>query len=116
MFLACAASSASAIRIATGTTCGVQGAVLDRLAERHAVDQLHDEIRLAVRFAEIVNRADIGMVQRRGRMRLPFETRPRVGVHLRALQHLDGDLPPQAQVARPIDLAHAALADEGDIS
>src|SRR5437773_5880616 len=52
------------------------GAVLPTspVLERTAVDKLCDEVLLALKFACVVDRKNVGMVQRRGRLRLPLET------------------------------------------
>jgi hypothetical protein len=42
--------------------------------QRHTVQELHHEEGLAVLLPDFVDRADIGMVQRRSRLRLPLKT------------------------------------------
>ena len=41
----------------------------DHLAERAPFDVLHDDVRLAFEFADLVNRADIRMIELRGALR-----------------------------------------------
>jgi hypothetical protein len=71
----------------------------------------------ALALFETVDLRDVGMVQRGTRLRLAVEASQavRVGGH-RVRQYLDGDLPRQIGVRRPVDLAHAALAEvTGDL-
>ena len=60
-------------------------------------------------LAEVVDGEDVGMVQRGGCAGLLLEPMEalRVGRKRRG-EHLDGDVPAEAWVTRPIDLAHAA--------
>ena len=57
---------------------------------------------------------DVRMIQRRERLRFALEARQTVRISRDGLgQHLDGDLPRQVGVRRPIHLAHAAHANLG---
>ncbi len=49
-------------------------------AQRLAFQKLHDGVRDAVLVAEVVNREDVGMRERRDRLRLALEPRQRVRV------------------------------------
>ena len=61
---------------------------------------------------EAVDRGDVGMVQRRERLRLALEPRQAFGVGgERVRQDLDRDLAAERRVRRPIHLPHAAFAD-----
>ena len=62
-----------------------------------------------------VNRADVGMVERRQQARFAREARPALGIggEVRR-QDLDRDVTPELGVACAIDLAHAAGAERGD--
>ena len=64
--------------------------------------------------ADIVDAADVGMVECGDGARLALETSPRVGI-ARDLGRKDFDRHGaiEPRVARAIDLAHAALADLG---
>ena len=77
---------------------------LDPIGERLAIDQLHHQ----VVGADIVNLANVRMIQRCDGF----------GFLLKAPQAderaLDGDFTVQARVTRAPNLAHAALADEGE--
>jgi hypothetical protein len=83
-----------------------------QLSQRLAVHELHrDERRLAL-AADLENRNDVGVVERRRRPRLLLEARqaPLVrGERLR--QDLQRDLAPEPRVARPIHLSHSARAE-----
>ena len=67
--------------------------------------------RSATRPPDVVDRDDVGVVQRRGRPRLLLETLQTPGVRgqLRR-QHLDRHLARQPRVARPVHLSHPARA------
>lgn len=79
--------------------------------ERLPLEQFHGEEALSFVLAEIVDRADVWMVQRRGSARLPFEPldRARIVGQLRG-QELQRDVPAQSQILGAIDDAHADRA------
>ena len=54
-----------------------QRALRHTRAQRLPFDQLHRDERLAVRFANLVNRADVRVIQLRGEPRLAHQVRPR---------------------------------------
>ena len=92
-----------------------QRAADQALAQRLAVEQLHrGEGDLAV-LAEIEDRQDVRMRERRDRLGLALEARQRVGVggEMRR-QDLDRHLAVELGVAGAEDLAHPALAELGD--
>ena len=63
---------------------------------------------------EAVDRGDVGMVQRRQRLRFAVEARQAVRIRgHRSRQHLDGDLAREVRVGRAIDLSHSAHANLG---
>ena len=66
-------------------------------------------------FTDVVQRADVRMIQRRDRTRFTVEAvaQLRIGRELRR-QNFDRDRAIEARVARPIDFAHAARANERD--
>ena len=93
---------------------GAQGAPADARPQRLALEQLHHQEVAAVMLANVVNRADVRVVERRGGARLPAEPGDRLlvlGERLR--QELECHLPAEPRVLGPIDLAHATLADLG---
>ena len=76
--------------------------------EAIAADPLHRVEQPAVRqLAEIVDRHDAGVLE-------PGEDARLVGVLRQALDDLEGDLAVQHRVAREVDDAHAAAAEDGD--
>ena len=83
--------------------------------ERFALEELHDDERLLLRcFADVVDGADVRVVQRGDRPCFTLKPLAReVGAGEPRRQHLDGDLAVEARVARAIDLAHTAGADGG---
>ena len=88
-----------------------QAFALDELVERLAIDPFHGDEVDAIRRTNVVDGNDIGMVERRGGSGLlgealfPFEVDHRL-----AGQDLDGDRTPQTRVERPVNRAHASLA------
>ena len=75
-------------------------------------EQFHDEELLSLVFAKVVNGADAGMVQRRGRARLPMEPlRRRLVAGQFGRQELEGDLPSKVQILGLVDDPHAAAAE-----
>ena len=70
---------------------------------------LHDEKRDALLLADVIERADVGMIELRDDARFPMEALAelRVGGELVGLD-FDRDNPIQPRIARAIDLAHAA--------
>ena len=80
--------------------------------ERLALEQLHGDERLAVLFADLVNRADVRMIERRRRPRLEPEALGRLRAALQiAWQELQRDVPAKRQILGLIDDAHAARTD-----
>ena len=77
-----------------------------------AVEQLHDDEVLAVVLADVVDRADVRVVERRGDARLPPESLERVGARGElGRQELQRDLAAEADVFGAVDDAHAAAAE-----
>ena len=90
---------------------GRQWAFPDPLGKALAVDVLHDDEDVAVLFADFVNGADVGMVERGSSLCLvnqPFPGLMTAGQRLG--QHLDGNFAPEFAVFREEDLSHAACA------
>jgi len=62
-----------------------------------------------------VDRGDVWVIERGEYLRLAFEAREPIGIlRKRVRQNFDRHIAPEPRVARAIDLAHAARADEGD--
>jgi hypothetical protein len=87
-------------------------AARDPLRQVLAVEELHDEELAPFVVADVVERADVGMLERGDRARLAVEALAelRVGGKGRR-QDLDGDGAIEPGVARAVDLPHAAGAD-----
>ena len=108
----CANSKASATSAPIFST-SFRGSELlaEPLRDRLSFEQLHDQVVGSVLRTNVIELANVGMVQGRDRTRLPlqpllqFRRRRKMGS-----QNLDGDLPVEASVPRPIDFAHAARA------
>ena len=91
---------------------GGSGPDVESLAQRLALEQFHHGVGQAVGVAEVVNREDAGVRQRRHRQRLALEARQPIRVGGKRLrQHLDGDVALQLGIARAVDVAHSAGAD-----
>ena len=80
-------------------------------AQRLALQKLRDEIRRAVMLAKIMNRQNVGMIQRRDRLRLLLKApQPFRIAGKRRRQNFDRNLAIQPRVSRAIHLTHAAGA------
>ncbi len=109
----CAASSASAICLAIGTasSSGI-ASPRDPLRQILTLDQLHHECTRVAGALEAVDLGDVGMIERRQRLRLALETRQPLGIAgQRRRQRLQRHVAAQRRVARAIDLAHPAGAE-----
>ena len=113
----CARSSASPIwiAIASASPIGSRRRSVQPVRERLAFEILeHQVVELAV-AADVVDGADVRIVQRGNRARFLLEALPRFRIRReRAGEHLDGDRAIEPRVARAVDLAHAARANRGD--
>src|ERR1700757_793119 len=79
--------------------------------QRRAVQKLHHEKGLAALLANVVNRADIRMVQRRRCLRLATEPLQRLPILRQILrQKLQRDKAPEPSVFRLVDDTHAPTA------
>ena len=87
-------------------------AFFQSLGKRLALEQLHDDEVDTVLATDVVERADVRMVQARDRARLLLEALLELGVigKMRR-QHLDGDGAIEPCVPGFVDLAHTAGAD-----
>jgi hypothetical protein len=85
------------------------------LGQRFALDQLHDQIVDVPITADVVEGADVGVVEARRHARLALETRTHIGL-LGELggQDLDRHVTAEPGVPRPVDLAHPPRAERGD--
>jgi hypothetical protein len=84
----------------------------EQLAQARTVDELHRDVGGAVRGADLVDRDDVGMVERGGGARLGLEAPQALGVvGERRRQHLDRDVASETRILRAVDLAHPAGAE-----
>src|ERR1700693_1280616 len=78
----------------------------------HAVQKLHDKERMAVLLPDLIDRADIGMVESGGRLRLSLETGQGLGVFRDVLgQELQRDKATELGVFSLVDHTHSAAAE-----
>src|SRR5688572_10135540 len=83
----------------------------DQLVQRTPFDVLHDDVRLALEGANLMNRADIRVIELRGALRFA----PKVKLRRRvagAADNLQGYGAIEVGVVRGVDLAHPAGADK----
>ena len=89
--------------VGQASTLGVgRGRGGDDLSQRRARDELHDE----VVGPDVVERADVRVVERGNRARFALESLAEFG-----RRNLDRDVAAETGVASPIDLAHSACPD-----
>ena len=85
----------------------------ERVRERGALDELENQEANVVRFLEAVDRADVGMVERREHPRFAREAGESIGMaRERGWQDLDRDVAPKFRVVRTVHFAHAARAQQ----
>src|SRR5580704_1136703 len=83
-----------------------------RVLQRHAVEELHRDERLALVLPDFVDRADVGMIQRRSGARLTTETFERLRVAGYIIRKkFQCDEAPQFGVFGLIDNSHATAAE-----
>jgi hypothetical protein len=84
---------------------------VDRLLQRLSLEKLGHHVGPAVVDADVVDREDVRMIQRRGRAGFLVESREASRVAGEGQwQYLDRDVTNEPRVPRPIDFAHAARA------
>ena len=82
---------------------------IQRGAQRLPFEELGDEERAVIAAPDVVERQDVGMVERCRGPRLLLEALEPIGIGDRSGgQQLQRDVAPQPRVARAIDLAHPA--------
>src|SRR5260221_4180799 len=90
-------------------------AAVQAILQRLALQQFAHYIMRAVLRAHVVDGEHVRMVEYACRARLLLEAAQGRGIAGEARgQNLDGDLAPDARVARAVDLAHAARAEESE--
>jgi hypothetical protein len=89
----------------------------DPLGQTLAVDVLHDDEDALVLFADLVDGADVGVVECRGGLGLVDQPLPGlIAVRVPLGQHLDGHLAAERCVLREKNLTHPARAELPDDS
>ena len=87
------------------------GSGADRVLQRHPVEVFHGDEALALEGVHVVNRADVGMIQRRSGARFALEALKRHRVARKAFrQELQRHASAETQIFGKIDDAHAAAA------
>ena len=81
------------------------------MLERLALEQFHGDERAAFEFADIVNGADVGMIQRRGGAGFAAESLDGLGVLGNVVgKKFEGHVAAEARVLGFVDHAHATAA------
>jgi hypothetical protein len=80
------------------------------LGYRLPFEQLHHEERPAARLADVVQAADIGVRDLRGRLRFALKTLPAVLVIARIEDHFERNCPVQPGVVGAVNDAHSSFA------
>ena len=109
----CAASRASAISIAEREELvHFERALADGVLERHAVEQFHGDEAEAVGFADFVNGADVGVIERGGGAGFAAEAlESQQGLARRCREKFQGDEAAEREVLGFVDDSHAAAAE-----
>ena len=93
-----------------------QRAASEPRRERLSLDVLHDQEGRFLLAADVVQRADVRVVQRGDEARLAFEAGPAIDRRERSAENLQRDRAVDPRVARLIDLPHPALPTGAVIS
>ena len=81
----------------------------DEMFERRAIEVFHHDVGLAILLPDVINRADIGMVQRGSSLRLALKASQRLGIAGHFVgQELERHEAVEARVFGLVDNAHAA--------
>jgi hypothetical protein len=89
----------------------VKRLAFNRVLQRLALHHLHGDEGPAAVLADLVNRADVGMVQRRGGARLAAKAFQRVLVFLQVFgQELEGNVAAEGEVLALVNHTHASAA------
>ena len=92
---------------------GRQGSAGQPRAQGLALDQLHGDVDVPVGFADLVDRADVRMIELRRQPRLAQQPRARRGIgERRGRQDLERDVAVEPRVTGPVHLAHATRTDK----
>ena len=90
-------------------------AAVKTLRQGDSIAILEHQVINAIVGADVVQRTNVRIVERRDRFSLALKTRAQPGIiSKRAMQNLDGYVARQSRVARAIDLAHTSGTDTFD--
>ncbi len=79
----------------------------DAVLQRYPVQKLHGDESLAVLFANVINRANVGVIQRRGSLCLTLKTGQSLGISGNFIgQELEGNKTAQPRVFRFLHHTH----------
>ncbi len=88
---------------------------LYQVLQIHALNELHRDEEVSIRFAEVVDADDVGVLERCGRLRLVQKALAEVVLPRdRLVHHLDRDVAIEDGVMGPVYDTHRALAYELD--
>src|SRR5215467_456655 len=86
---------------------------LNPLAQGLPLEQWHHDEGLAFMIAKLIDRADVGMIERGSSTRFAFESGERSGIACQfAGQELHRYLPAELKIFRPIDNSHASAPQD----
>ena len=91
-----------------------QTEVFDTRAQRAAFDVFHRDVGVPVRFVEVVDGDDVGMLELRDEARFGDEAFCHRGIAAGEREPLEGDLPVQGRLVGEIDRRHPAAAQHAD--
>jgi hypothetical protein len=82
-------------------------------AQIRALDVAHREVEALFGFTRVVHRDDVRMIEARGEPRLTEKALAEsVVVGVTRSEELEGDVPVEVSVVRPVHLSHPAAADQ----
>jgi len=91
---------------------GLDRPARNAMLQRHAVEELHGDERVAVLVINLVDGADVGMIQRRGRLGLALKTGERLLVFGNLIgEELESHKPAELHILGLVHHAHAAAAE-----
>src|ERR1700675_4865047 len=91
---------------------GLEGLSGDPMLERQSIQKLHHDEGLTILLPDFIDRADIGMVEGRGRLRLPLEASQCLGILGDIIgEKFQGDKSAQSYILGLVDDAHSAASD-----
>jgi len=90
---------------------GLDGFARDAMPQRHAVEKLHDDEGMAIFLPNLMDGTDIGMIQRRSRLRLALKPRQGLGVFDDVIgQEFQRDKSVEGYILCLVDDPHSAAA------